>query len=657
MFNFLEIKQFEKIGKYFLGILLVGLFANNAFAQTFKNYGLRVSQVVSGTSNPVSTTSFSQVPLNFGSSDMVVDLPRTVAINSGVKIEVPFVAYGDGVKTPTEIIDQAKTILTPAVASGISQKLLNVLAQSKLGSAVFTFEQAVVPIDKTQASIFGQYLPGVAASSPRKLQWSITVIDGGRVVFDDPEILDPEPTVLFVKYTSYSVASILPTSWSLKDAGILAYQLRTKEGAPLTDWVKFQTNGEYDEVPETISSRVSCIANRHSQSNCPTQYSDAKSVMSDTSSVMAIIDYAHKVQPASYEVTTSNGTEYHSYVQVSYDKREYSQSACTAGDYRNAGTKTYKLLQTIERFQITPEDANPILVSKFEDSYNSPVESFDLSESVPKNTPYLTNYVLDSYEPYGLISKNDVLGLKYLAPIVRDTTITRQNNLTVISNSSDMPVSWDFTTGSFAYGNANNTWFASESAYERRLVFNLKNKNLFSQFTLNNIAYDDYIMVFVNGRNVFVGPHPNITELGVYYDYRRTGASVCKREGKIYTCGSMVSTDVLDKDPLTGAFIKDPVTGLYKTHKEDVYVSDPDYGSFSICYGVFCLYDNEHNGQVKYNSSSYDFLERGQDKFVSIGLDLRPYLVNGNNSIETITMVGGKGDSRLTISAPSCIEE
>lgn len=132
-----------------------------------------------------------------------------------------------------------------------------------------------------------------------------------------------------------------------------------------------------------------------------------------------------------------------------------------------------------------------------------------------------------------------------------------------------------------------NYWWGSNSVYVRTLQFEIKDKSKVTQFMLSNVWYDDYLNVAINGVTVFNGPRGGSS---LNYVQTRCGSS---RDGW-YTCWKV---DVGD--------------------------------------GRGAIYDAE----LKSSWSG------------TPNVDLRPYLVDGNNVITTRTVVGGQGESALQILA------
>lgn len=476
-------------------------FAGDVYAAEGSNYGLRVTQSVTGVSTPITDIFSEKVTVNFGASKsqaLILNNERHQRpLRNNAALIVPVRNYGDGAYTKDMIIKDALNYMNNDRVNRISIALKLMMAQGKMSNGVFVFEQQVKPI-------------GVAREM--KLSWSVTVVDGGKVISADPKIVDADPTIVYMLYTSLATDSALPSTWKWSDGGILQWQLRRKDGTPTTAWSYVNTGGAFDEKDDDSDFKVKCLAYSN-RAGCPVGYWDAKTLVDQTSSIASVIDYVRKVEPMYDQGLNDPSTGEATYVPrmaVSYDRREYDKTGCTSGNYRNIGRKGYTLKTTIDRYQVIANETEPMRMNRFESESLSPTENFDISKNVTVASAALNSTVLDSFAPGNLVSTSDVIGLQYVSPISTSTTLTNANNVRLDSTQSDMAMNW-VAAGSGNYNLylgtfANNYWSGYGAIYDRSMSFNMSNTDIFSKFALSQVAFDDYMLVMLNGFVVHVGP-------------------------------------------------------------------------------------------------------------------------------------------------------
>jgi hypothetical protein len=318
--------------------------------------------------------------------------------------------------------------------------------------------------------------------------------------------------------------------------------------------------------------------------------------MKETESIAAIIDYVRKVTPAYSESQdpSSGETIYQPQMAVSYDRREYHRTGCSAGSFRNVGRRGYTLKTTVDRYQMTESESTATLVNRFEGTSLSPTENFDLSKTLVVASQSLSNQVIDSFSNE-LVPSSSVLGLQYLAPVTTTSTSTGANNLQLESTQSDMAMSWvpggNGTYSLYLGTIADNYWgWACCKTYDRSMSFNISNKDWYTNFTLAGVWFDDWLLVQVNGVTVYVGP------------YGGDRLEVIDR-------GEDTESDMYDR--------------------------------FSV--------------QV-YENFRWHVQTRG-DWYFGLNVDLRPYLRSGQNTIFMRTVVAGWGEGAIRIDATSCLTD
>ena len=370
------------------------------------------------------------VPLNASTASFTLTSGKVGHTGNGLQIQpdnnaasttvstiasVPVMPYTSGSATKDAIIAQATSWLVP-YASSLTTSLKSWMSINNYKAGSFIYEQELVP-------------QGVSRSM--KLVWQLAVSDTGRGLYGAPRLIDADPTYVYVTYTPKSVATGLPTSWAYSGAGILKWQLRKRDGTPQTSWVSVDTNGAYD-APTTngvdIDFGLKCLADKTSSLGCPTAYLDTKTLITNTASMGAIIDYVRQVAPV-YDSSTdasSGATVQTPRVSVSIDTRTLTPTDCTNSTYRNTGSYGFTLNSNVDRYTVNEDMTTPQFVQRFTSTSTSPTSSYDLTVATTLSSAQLQAQVLNPFDTStGLVAVSVVPYLTYLAPLsVIDTSPT-----------------------------------------------------------------------------------------------------------------------------------------------------------------------------------------------------------------------------------------
>lgn len=568
-----------------VGVVICALAPLFSHAQANRDWGLRAIQTVTGLTQPTSSLTSEQVPVNFGGSKPAAATPaanQRQKVADARPLAVSVREYGVGTMTKAEIIQAAKAIMSPTKTAQIAGIIKGVMGQGKVGSGVFIYEQQVRPKGTVR---------------DMKLSWGVTVTENGYVFAGDPKVVDPDPTTVYMLYTSLAAEAGLPSSWTYADAGVLKWQLRKLDGTPATAWSSVYTGGAFDETADA-EFKVNCLANK-TTAGCPTGFVDAKTLMADTASASSMIDYVRKVAPAYDESRdpSTGETIYQPQMSVSYDRREYDRTGCSSGNFRNVGRRGYTLKTTVDRYQMSESDQSATRINRFEGTSISPTENFDVSKTLDMTSQSLSNQVVDSYTG-ALVSSSTVRGLQYLAPITTYSTLSNANNMRLESTQSDMAMSWvpggNGTYNLYLGTIADNYWGGYGAVYDRSMSFNISNKDLYTKFALAGAWFDDWLMVQVNGAVAYVGPYggDRLEIANVPYQY-------CDEWG--------------------------------------------------------CGYQYEQ--KVQYGPNSFGWPELRTNWGFGLNVDLRPYLRAGQNTIFMRTIVAGRGEGAIRIDATSCLAD
>lgn len=567
-----------------LVVCLCCLLTCSVQAQSSRSLGLRAIQTVTGLTQPASSLTSEHVGVNFGGSTAAApSAAQRQSVADARPMAVSVREYGVGTMTKAEIVQAAKAIMSPAKANQIAAIIRGVMSQGKVGSGVFIYEQQVRPKGSTR---------------DMKLSWGVTVTESGQVFAGDPKVTDPDPTTVYMLYTSLAAEAGLPSTWTYADAGVLKWQLRKRDGTPATSWVSVNTGGAFDEADADSEFKVNCLAS-NTTAGCPTGYVDAKTLIAETASASAVIDYVRKVAPA-YDESQDPSTGaiiYQPQMSVSYDRREYDRTGCSSGNFRNIGRKGYTLKTTVDRYQILDTDTTATRINRFEGTSLSPTDNFDVSKTVDMTSQSLSSQVIDTFTG-ALVPTSSIRGLQYVAPITTYSTLNNANNLRLESTQSDMAMSW------VAGGNGNyslylgtiadNYWGGYGAVYDRSMTFNLSSPGILTKFNLAGAWFDDWLHVKINDRTVYVGPYggDRLEMVNVPYDS-------CDEWG----CGTYYQL------------------------------------------------------QVKYGANSFGWPELGRNWGFGLNVDLRPYLQTGQNTIWMRTIVAGRGEGAIRIDATSCLAD
>lgn len=356
------------------------------------------------------------VPLNGSTATFTVFSGTVGYTGNGLKIQpdnnsngattiasVPVMPYTSGSKSKAEIVQQATNFLLPSAAD-VGKALKAWMATNNYKAATFIYEHELIPSGVNRIM---------------KLTWQLSVVDGGRILFGAPRVIDGDPTFVYITYTPKAVASGLPANWAFADAGVFKWQLRKRDGTPQTDWVSINTNGAYDE-PTTNGSDpnfgVNCLADKRSNPNCPAVFTDAKTLMQSTSSNGSIIDYTRSLQPQ--YTLLSDGSQQPN-MAISFDTRSLTHNnSCTNGTIRTAGRYGLTLASTFDRYVFDEDSINPNLIKRTTTSSFSPTQGFDYTQVTALSISQVQGLVINPFAPTGpLTSTSAIPGVQYVAPI------------------------------------------------------------------------------------------------------------------------------------------------------------------------------------------------------------------------------------------------
>lgn len=174
---------------------------------------------------------------------------------------------------------------------------------------------------------------------------------------------------------------------------------------------------------------------------------------------------------------------------------------------------------------------------------------------------------------------------------------------------------------------ANNYWGGWGAVYDRHLSFSLQDVRLITRFSLTRAAFDDWLLVKVNGRLVYVGP--------------RGGDRL-----EIYS-----PTPVLESSGQRSC------TTYWDEAGSGWQCTDAGGGGNVVSYpsctavagGWSCTPSDARTGMVQYCADCFGSPELSTSWNLGLDIDLRPHLRNGSNEMFMRTIVAGGGEGAVQI--------
>ena len=439
-------------------------------ARTYGLSVLTVSEVVTNLSNPQAKVAVfhSGVSSDGGSTGSVSGVRANPALPPLAGNLWAPVAYG----TPTlASLLATATTYSRTIVNSVANQLKAALKTSNAGSAIFQYDQEV-------------QVQGQPTTPPPHLVWTLYVDASGRVFYGDPIVIPGEPTYIYAIYTPKNVASGLPAGWAYPNAGTLRYQvLKAKDNSLVQDWVTVNVNGVYDDPIQTVNSGaqvdpdagLKCLVNSTS-GGCVTGYADLVTLLGQTGSVVAVLDYTRQLQPTMQN--NADGTVSPKSA-VSYDQRNWSWTTCT---YQNIGSLGMELNAQTDRYMVMPNGKYSQMGTASQKT-QAPTQPFNISAGVaPGYVPSLSAYVFDAVTPGN--------------PITQAGAIPNIINLAQISETG---ASSNTINAQLSMGNWGG--LAQNSTYS----FYISEFNSMQTSTVSVDALDDGGIVAINGRTVFAG--------------------------------------------------------------------------------------------------------------------------------------------------------
>jgi hypothetical protein len=368
-----------------------------------------IAQTINGVTTPSSTMTATIGPTMFIGGDIATSSRVSDSESSLAAYIAPlsFATYPAGT-TSGDIIGQATTTLFLQIPLLTSE--LTAYAKLKgANSIALNFDQEVA-------------LPGL--SSTVRLFWNFSLIDG-RVVYGNPIIVNSNPHLLYAIYFSKNVMSGLPASFANANGGVLQYQTTKTDGTPISQMISIDTGGIFDAPQSTANSGgvdadagLKCLINPASAIGCASGQTSIVSLINQTSSAAAVLDYVRMVSPLYKSVINGDGTTSQiAQMSLNVTTRNLTSNTCHY-TYQNQGNYSYDLSTLVDRYYVQV-DGSYSRINQYSGQTWSPSVNYDYSIKVlPSQTSILPGEIID---PTGitsnLINISDVAILTQLAPI------------------------------------------------------------------------------------------------------------------------------------------------------------------------------------------------------------------------------------------------
>jgi len=182
---------------------------------------------------------------------------------------------------------------------------------------------------------------------------------------------------------------------------------------------------------------------------------------------------------------------------------------------------------------------------------------------------------------------------------------------------------------------ADNYWGGWGAVYDRNLTFDIRDVGLITRFALTRAAFDDWLMVKVNGNLVYVGPRGG-DRLEIYSPppvFESSSTRSCTQTWDDWGSGWQCS-DTGGGGWWGGGGGGNPVS----------YQSCTAVGG-----GWNCTTSDYRTGMVQYCATCFSRPELSTSWNFGLNIDVKPYLKNGSNTIFMRTIVAGGGEGAIQL--------
>lgn len=177
---------------------------------------------------------------------------------------------------------------------------------------------------------------------------------------------------------------------------------------------------------------------------------------------------------------------------------------------------------------------------------------------------------------------------------------------------------------------ADNYWSGWGATFDRTLTFTVKDMSLITLFKLTRAAFDDWILVSVNGTVAYVGPYGGDRLEVVNRGTTTTEASPRQCQQTVDDGGGGTGWQCFDAVPSGDGYTAQNVSNYQSCT--------------ATAEGYSCFAPDANNGLVQYGENSYGQPELFTSWNQSVEVDVLPLLKEGKNTIFVRTIVAGNGE-------------
>lgn len=244
-----------------------------------------------------------------------------------------------------------------------------------------------------------------------------------KCLWQDPQLVDPDPVIVHVTYIPKSVSVGLPDNWSYPNAGKMLWRLVDTKFVPKTAWTTIDVAGIFDEPQQIDGSNVDeeqglkCLIDhtKYATSGCSATYQDVAQLMNQHGAMAALVDYTRMLRPV-YDTLADGSLQ--ARIGMAVNTREVNYSGCFKGTYRNVGHYGFTLQNEMSRYWVDAERVYSKL-NEFKSTSLSPTQNFDHSISIAQDKlNQIGDFVINPTAPNEeLLAVSTLSNLTYLAPI------------------------------------------------------------------------------------------------------------------------------------------------------------------------------------------------------------------------------------------------
>lgn len=362
---------------------------------------------------------------------------------AGVLGVVPVIPYADG-QTQKQVQDRATAFFTEYYPT-IRNSIQDWMHDNGVSHAWITYKQTVNVTSST----------GV---DPMNVQWSAFIDSTGRGIAPNPKIVSVNGLkILQARYMAYATSDDVPSTLGYVDAGKLYWRVLNDAFIPITGWSELQTDGAFDEpydpgdeTPIDPDAGLKCLMDKSKAgpawqpssfldgaTTCNQSMPDIISLMDETNSQLAIVDYVRQVAPIwcreddaaclsgaampATDLPNDPDAEFVALVAYRFDSRTLGSNACGTQEFRNHGWSGYKLDLTTDRY-VAFANGGYQAVNQFRGTWISDAQEFDNLATIPvdqtQDAITMADKVINPKQVSDIVSTDQVPNIVELAPVV-----------------------------------------------------------------------------------------------------------------------------------------------------------------------------------------------------------------------------------------------